>query len=85
MAERADRTLLELINIANRGEKRLTITQTALDSLASSTLGYAEVVAAAPSADSDRGIFFFQKDSDGKHQFSVRFPTGAVQILATEP
>ena len=84
MAERADRTLLELINIANRGDRRITITQTMLDSLGSSTLGYSEVVTAHPPAESDRCVFFFCKDSDAKHQFCIRFPSGAVQILATE-
>lgn len=31
------------------------------------------------------GVFFFQDRGDGKAQFCVRFPSGAVQILATEP
>lgn len=31
------------------------------------------------------GVFFFRDRGDGKAQFCVRFPSGAVQILATEP
>ena len=32
-----------------------------------------------------KGTFFFRNDGAGKSQFCVRFPSGAVQILATEP
>ena len=32
-----------------------------------------------------RGVWFFRNNGDGKSQFCVRFPSGAVQILATEP
>jgi hypothetical protein len=31
------------------------------------------------------GVFFFRDDGAGKAQLCVRFPSGAVQILATEP
>lgn len=31
------------------------------------------------------GSFFFRNDGAGKSQFCVRFPSGAVQILASEP
>jgi hypothetical protein len=31
------------------------------------------------------GTFFFRNDGAGKAQLCVRFPSGAVQILATEP
>lgn len=41
------------------------------------------VVPDAPSA--RRGGYFFQDDGAGKMQFCVRFPSGVVQILATEP
>lgn len=33
----------------------------------------------------NKGLFFFRDDGAGKSQFCVRFPTGAIQILATEP
>ena len=32
-----------------------------------------------------RGVWFFRDNGAGKAQFCVRFPSGAVQILATEP
>lgn len=32
-----------------------------------------------------KGSFFFRNRGDGKAQFCVRFPSGAVQILANEP
>lgn len=38
---------------------------------------------AAPSANSGRA--YFRDNGAGKTQFVVRFPTGAVQVLATEP
>ena len=38
----------------------------------------------APTA-AGRGTWFFRNNGDGKSQFCVRFPSGAVQILATEP
>lgn len=31
------------------------------------------------------GVLFFRNDGSGKAQLCVRFPSGAVQILATEP
>ena len=31
------------------------------------------------------GVWFFRDNGAGKAQFCVRFPSGAVQILATEP
>ena len=31
------------------------------------------------------GVFFFRNDGAGKAQLCVRFPSGAVQILANEP
>ena len=31
------------------------------------------------------GVFFFRDRGDGKAQFCIIFPSGAVQILATEP
>lgn len=39
---------------------------------------------AAP-ARAGSGAFFFRDDGNGKSQFCVRFPSGAVQVLATEP
>jgi hypothetical protein len=39
---------------------------------------------AAP-ASNNRGLFFFRDDGAGKTQFCVRFPTGVIQILSTEP
>lgn len=36
-------------------------------------------------ADVTKSGFFFRDRGDGKLQCCVRFPTGAVQILATEP
>lgn len=46
-----------------------------------------EAASAAPAAPIGRGTgtFFFQDGGGGKSQFCVRFPSGAVQILATEP
>lgn len=38
---------------------------------------------AAPAA--SNGRFYFKDNGSGKTQFCVRFPTGSVQILATEP
>jgi hypothetical protein len=32
-----------------------------------------------------RGVVFFRDRGDGKAQCCVRFPSGAVQVLATEP
>lgn len=31
------------------------------------------------------GVFFFRNDGAGKSQLCCRFPSGATQILATEP
>lgn len=31
------------------------------------------------------GTWFFRDRGDGKSQFCIRYPSGAVQILATEP
>lgn len=42
-------------------------------------------VSVDPSAKADANIFFFRDRGDGKHQLCVRYPTGAIQILATEP
>lgn len=38
---------------------------------------------AAP--DANKGRLYFRDDGAGKTQLAVRFPTGAVQVLATEP
>jgi len=38
---------------------------------------------AAPAA--NKGVLFLQDNGSGKTQFCVRFPTGAVQVIATEP
>lgn len=38
---------------------------------------------AAPAA--NRGRLYFRDNGAGKTQLAVRFPTGAVQVLATEP
>jgi hypothetical protein len=38
---------------------------------------------AAPAA--NRGRLYFRDNGGGKTQLAVRFPTGAVQVLATEP
>ena len=38
---------------------------------------------AAPSA--NRGRLYFKDNGAGKTQIVVRFPTGAVQVIATEP
>jgi hypothetical protein len=41
---------------------------------------------AAPDApDANKGRLFIQDDGAGKTQLAVRFPTGAVQVIATEP
>ena len=42
---------------------------------------------ASPNApvEAGRGAWFFRNDGAGKSQFCVRFPSGAVQILASEP
>ncbi len=32
-----------------------------------------------------KGAFFFRDRGDGKAQFCVRFPSGAIQIISTEP
>jgi hypothetical protein len=34
---------------------------------------------------SGAGVFFMRDRGDGKAQYCVRFPSGAVQVLATEP
>ena len=46
-----------------------------------------EAASASPAAPRGlgKGTFFFRNRGDGKAQFVVRFPSGAVQILATEP
>lgn len=47
-------------------------------------LELAEIAApAAPAANTGR--LFFQDNGAGKTQLAVRFPTGAVQVIATEP
>lgn len=56
--------------------------------LASTSAGYIEGVEqasdpAAPAANSGRA--YFRDNGSGKTQFVVRFPTGAVQVIATEP
>ena len=38
---------------------------------------------AAPAA--DHGKMYFRDNGSGKTQLVVRFPTGAVQVIATEP
>lgn len=40
---------------------------------------------AAPPLGSNRGVWFFRDNGAGKTQFCVRYPSGATQILATEP
>lgn len=42
---------------------------------------------ASPDApiDPGTGTWFFRDNGAGKSQFCVRFPSGAVQVLATEP
>lgn len=44
-------------------------------------------VSATPTAPAlaGSGVFFFRDNGAGKSQFCVRFPSGAVQVLATEP
>lgn len=52
------------------------------------TTGYIEgsELASDPAAPaSDRGRLYFRDNGSGKTQLVVRFPTGAVQIIATEP
>jgi hypothetical protein len=46
-----------------------------------------EAASASPDAPTRRGtgVWFFRNDGTGKSQFCVRFPSGAVQILASEP
>lgn len=41
--------------------------------------------AVAPAAVAGKGRIFFQDNGSGKMQLAVRFPTGAIQIVATEP
>lgn len=42
-------------------------------------------VGAAPAVETQKGKLFFMDDGAGKMQLCVRFPSGATQILATEP
>lgn len=46
-----------------------------------------EAATASPDAPTAAGTgkFFFRNNGAGKSQFCVRFPSGAVQIVATEP
>lgn len=46
-----------------------------------------EAAASSPDAPTraGTGTWFFRDNGAGKAQFCVRFPSGAVQILATEP
>ncbi|MEE9247690.1 MAG: hypothetical protein V3U79_03225 [Dehalococcoidia bacterium] len=71
------------IQFAVQGSTYATITSTELDL---STL-YAELgeIAdpAAPAA--NRGRLYMKDNGSGKTQLAVRFPTGAVQVIATEP
>ena len=39
----------------------------------------------APRGTLGKGGFFFRDRGDGKAQFCVRFPSGAIQIISTEP
>lgn len=46
-------------------------------------LGEQSIDPSAPAA--DKGVVFMRDNGSGKTQFCARFPTGAVQVLATEP
>lgn len=48
------------------------------------TLLKAESSPTAP-ASVGQGVFFFRDSGAGKAQMCVRFPSGAIQIVATEP
>lgn len=68
------------MDIITHGQKRFTVSK---DEPAFT----GEAVSATPAAPKGRGkgTFFFRDRGDGKAQFVVRFPSGAEQILATEP
>ena len=66
-------SLVEFIT-AGRRRFRLRATEPVIE---------AELVDADPATGQSPGFFF--RDSGGKQQFCVRFSSGAIQIIATEP
>ena len=70
----------EQMEVWTHGKKRFTVraTEPAIEG---------EAIAATPDAPTrlGNGVFFFRNDGDGKSQLCVLYPSGAVQILATEP
>lgn len=70
----------ERMTIITHGQDRLHV-----DALEPAMTG--EAVSASPAAPTalGTGTWFFRNNGAGKSQFCVRFPSGAVQILATEP
>jgi hypothetical protein len=67
----------EGLDVVTYGERRLHVRSTA-------PVVEAELVTADPDAHPNRPGWFF-RTSGGKQQFCVRFSSGAIQIIATEP
>ena len=68
------------LDVITSGRKRMTV------------LGSHPAMVGQPSPDSPpapgpagAGSWFFRDRGDGKSQFCVRFPSGAVQVIASEP
>ena len=89
------KSLNNLIDEANRGTGEPLIFSDALldllkrvthTCLATDTITWPNNVASAdPTAVAAHPISYFRLDDAGKQQFCVRFSSGAIQVLATEP
>lgn len=68
------------MEIITHGEKRVEV-------LAGHPAMKGQPSASSPPAPTNagEGTWFFRNDGAGKSQFCVRFPSGVVQIISTEP
>lgn len=66
--------------IWTHGEKRLEV-----DENYPAVLGMASSGSPPAPTGVGQGTWFFRNNGAGKSQFCVRFPSGAVQVIATEP
>ncbi len=72
---------------ARQGMEIITHGQKRFEVLAEEPGLMGQPASASPRAPAKKGagVFFFRNDGNGKAQYCVRFPSGAVQIIATEP
>jgi hypothetical protein len=78
----------ERYDMNNESKARALLTQFAQSVLAEirNRLNFAAPEIADPAAPApDSGVMYYRDNGAGKTQLVVRFPTGAIQVIATEP